>query len=341
MPKVAVKSGTYLAFAAQATEGMGAATITKGVRLLSEDLSSDKENLTSQAFRRGYPGFNKYGPRWGAGPIGLETNFQGIEEWYAALMGEYTFAVSGTGGTHTFKYAETRPDEPVGITLEMVRDLDEANDAFNYVDQLPERLEVRLDPAGLLTETWTWIGKSAVGKTPTTKSGLTFPPDLGISSPDVSSMILFGSTDLCLKEGTLRFITPRDNQRRCYGQRDYSRAIALGSMQFEFEGMVEFSSVGTRSARDVYQHWRDELDNTTGPQPITIAFTGPEFASGENYSLLYNSPRTNILAGEPTAGEGEGVILMPLRGIATQVDSVNVPSIALTNALAVKQDTTS
>ncbi|MCK4513464.1 hypothetical protein KAW64_17070, partial [bacterium] len=246
--------------------------------------------LNGAAVKKLYPGTSK-----AAGDLPCEFQFEGLELLLKHLMGAASSAASGMGYKHTFTPTDDLM-EGEGLTVEVYRDAPTTDSFLHLGCKIPKGV-FKIDRDAVLMLTSTLLGKSV--ELDTKSAAPTFPtaPSALQTQLAVSTGTFTGTVDVF--GGTIEIGNPLGEDRF---------NLAAGAVLKE---PVRSAKRGVTISFDAeYGEEIQQTEWTAGTEGQLIwTWTGPEYATGENYELVITA-NGQFTARQPNVAD-EGPVKMP------------------------------
>jgi hypothetical protein len=177
-----------------------------------------------------------YGAGRNVGSVVFEQTYTGLELWWWALLGTYTFAlnspVSGAN-THTFAHVPATNNSPA-LSFENVRGIGGTKE-ISYLGIRPTKATVEFGPRKLMRTTFDLFGLGFSRAAATAATFPTFRPVV----PVHKSTLTANGTAVSILSGRIEIEVPRAEDREHYGETLYKDAVVVdrpkGKFQFEAE----------------------------------------------------------------------------------------------------------
>ena len=237
-------------------------TIDAFYRIVSENLRHFKEPFVSESLNPDWNDFLYYGHGRNEGSIVFEAGYTGLELFWWALMGTYSYTadtpVAGAN-THTFTYDPTTNVFPTGLSIEAVRGIG-GTDEVAYLGMFPTKATIDFTPNQLSKVTFDMVGQGFSRGAATASS---FPTDNFMVPSHVTALTING-TALTVRSGTIEIEVARDGQREHYGDSlvKFPEIIGRPIAYFNFE--CDFSDETGVDTDALLQAFEDETE-LSGP----------------------------------------------------------------------------
>lgn len=325
-----IKPTTWIGTAKETIWGTGVAA-TQYLRLVSEGLKEQKDQVKSKAARQGYLPNTRFTPKRAEGDVTIESAYAGREIWLRALFGYYSFSadtpMAGVN-THVFKFDPANNDFPQGISLEPYRGIADAGKGHRFLGMLPHQLVFDLQDDDILTEAWSFYGRNEERITPSATTP-SFNDEDFIMGKDSNVLTFSGGTSVTMRNGKITFAVPRDNNRPDYGSQYKGQPIVIGMPTAGFEGEIEWDTAAGVNASALLDFYLNDSNPIAG---VTMSWEGGQIgATATNYGMTITLPMVKVIGDEPNVDNNEGIVTMPLKLDVMDPDGSSAPSITLIN----------
>lgn len=225
----------YIGFGGETTPGTKG-TIDLFHRAIDFSLEHVKDLFSTESQGPDWRSEYYYSAGRNVGTIVFEQTYTGLELFWHALMGTYTFAAGApvaTVNTHTMTYVASTNAHPA-ISIEGIRGV--AAKERSYLGMRPSKATVEFSPKQILKTTFEFAGMGTSKAAATTATFSTFAPVL----PAHKSTLTVHGTALSVLSGQFEISVPRADDREHYGEAVFKDAVVIGRPTAKFSMEVEF-----------------------------------------------------------------------------------------------------
>lgn len=297
---------SYAGFGGEVTYGTKG-TIDLFLRIISNQLVHMKDPFFSEALDPDWQQDMYYSGGRNQGSLGFEQRYTGLELFYHALMGTYTYAVDtpvASTNTHTFTYVPSTNSFPVGLSIEAIRGIGGTSE-IAYLGMMPGGVTIEFAPRQLLRSTWDLVGQGFSRSAATSPTLVITNP----ISPSHKTALTLGGNTITILRGSLKVLTPRADDREHYGEALYKEVVINGRPMAEFSFEGEFDDSSNADNEQFLQDYEDE----TLIDGLVLTHQGDIITGATNYEFGISSTKAKIKAATPTV-QDQGATKVTVEG---------------------------
>lgn len=264
---------SFAGFGAETTVGTKG-TIDLWHRVVDFNLKHQKDLFVSESLSPDWQTAMYYAAGRNIGSVVFEQTYTGLELWWHALLGTYTYQVStpvAGANTHTMTFAPATNAHP-SLSFEAVRGIGGTKE-LAYLGIRPTKATIEFAPKKPMRTTFELFGLGFSRGAPATATFPTFRPVL----PAHKTVLTANGTALSVLSGRMEIEMPRAEDREHYGDTVYKDGVIVGrpgaSFQFEAEfgddagadvdALLQLYEAGTKLSGLVLTHQGDIVTGST------------------------------------------------------------------------------
>lgn len=227
---------SWIGFGAEVTPG------TKGVidlfaRLVDNSLKHQKDLFAPESQSPDWHNSMYYTAGRNVGSLVFEQTYTGLELWWHALMGTYTFTLNApvaSTNTHAFSFVPATNNHPA-ISGEAIRGIGGAKE-LSYLGLRPTKATVEFGPRKLMRTTFDLFGLGYSRAAATAPTFPTFRPVV----PAHKATLTANGTAISVLSGRVEIEVPRSEDREHYGEAVYKDGVVIDRPRAKFQFEMEF-----------------------------------------------------------------------------------------------------
>lgn len=226
----------YAGFGAEVTVGTKG-TIDLFHRIVDCSFKHQKDLFASESLEPDWQTELYYTAGRNIGSIVFEQGYTGLELWFHALLGSYSYTVNSPvsgANTHVFSFAAATNNHPA-LSVERIVGIGGTKEAA-FLGVRPMKATIEFGPRKPMRTTFECVG---LGTSRSAATAPTFVTPRRVL-PSHKSVLTANGTALSILSGRIEMNVPRADDREHYGDPLYKDAVVVGQPTASFQFEAEF-----------------------------------------------------------------------------------------------------